>query len=536
MYYKAEAYVGSEYAGKILWDNGLDTVYVSDNPVLNAQHVVFEAAKGYKYGLPYHVALSSVTSTPARYLGMGERLGKIKPGFDADIVVWDSDPLSVGASPVQVWIDGIAQFNDPVQLDKPVSAPIVPDESLSQIPENPASLKDVVFTGVSRMLLSWRASAEGSLSVIIKDGKISCIGRCESELQAASESGVKVINLKNGYVTNGFTAFGSLIGLNEIDMESDTDNGASDGRTFSRGIDGLALDSKKLNVAHRYGITKAITAPKHSSGIARHGTSVGFRTGAEHALEDDAVWSEDVSVHYTLTLDAKTGDTPSISSAVGDLRSKLLAAITSEDKITDPYSEKAFLRKVVNGELPLVLSAHSASAIAAIIRLKSDVETTIAQANSDRSKLRVAILGGAESHILAKELARADIGVVLAPLLPYSTSWEQRHSLTGAPLTNGTAVDALLDAGVVVAIGLYEDWVVRDLALFAGIAYRNGEGRLSERAALDLISANVYKVLGIEEPKGTGTSDFVVFEGNPLEIGSRIKAVGGGSGSVDVME
>ena len=52
MYYKAEAYVASERAGKILYDNGITPVYVSDNPVINAQHVVFEAAKAYKNGLP----------------------------------------------------------------------------------------------------------------------------------------------------------------------------------------------------------------------------------------------------------------------------------------------------------------------------------------------------------------------------------------------------------------------------------------------------------------------------------------------------
>ncbi|PKS13257.1 hypothetical protein jhhlp_000028 [Lomentospora prolificans] len=535
MYYKAEAFVGSEYAGKILWDNGLDTIYVSDNPVLNAQHVVFEAAKGYRYGLPYHVALASVTTTPARYLGMGERLGKIKPGFDADIVVWDSDPLSVGATPVQVWIDGIAQFKDPVKLDKPVSDSITPDESLANIPKESVNYKDVVFTGVSKVWLSGHPSAFGRLNVIVQDGQLSCFGRCEAQMRTAAEAGVKVIDLKNGHLTDGFTAFGSLIGLNEIDMESDTDNGASGGKAFSRGIDGLALDSKKLHVAHRYGVTKAISAPRHSGGISRHGTGVGFRTGAKHALLDDAVWGDDVSVHYSLTLNAKTGDTPSISSAVGALRSKLLEAISSDDKVTDPYSEKAFLKKVVQGELPLILSAHSANTIAAVIRLKSDVEKAITESGSSETKLRIAILGGAESHIVAKELAQADVGVVLAPLLPYSTSWEERRSLTGAPLTNGTAVDALVDAGVVVAIGLYEDWVVRDLALHAGIAYRNGEGRLSEREALGLISTNVYKLLGIDEPKGAGTTDFVVFEGNPLEIDSRIKAVGLG-GSVDVTE
>lgn len=96
----AKAYVGSEYAGKHLYNAGLTPVYVSDNPVLNAQHVVFEAAKVYHYGLPYHAALANVTTAPAEELGLGRRLGKVKPGFDADVAVWDSDPLSIGAAPV----------------------------------------------------------------------------------------------------------------------------------------------------------------------------------------------------------------------------------------------------------------------------------------------------------------------------------------------------------------------------------------------------------------------------------------------------
>ncbi len=42
MWYKAEAYIGSEYAGRHLYDNQLVPIYVSDNPILNAQHVVFK--------------------------------------------------------------------------------------------------------------------------------------------------------------------------------------------------------------------------------------------------------------------------------------------------------------------------------------------------------------------------------------------------------------------------------------------------------------------------------------------------------------
>src|ERR1700753_3595738 len=94
VYYKVAAYPATEGAGKILYDAGLTPVYVSDHvAAVNAQHLVLEAAKAYSNGLPYHAALASVTSAPAELLGLGERIGKVKEGFDADLVVWDADPL-----------------------------------------------------------------------------------------------------------------------------------------------------------------------------------------------------------------------------------------------------------------------------------------------------------------------------------------------------------------------------------------------------------------------------------------------------------
>ncbi|KAM0323735.1 hypothetical protein ACHAQA_008672 [Verticillium albo-atrum] len=536
MYYKSEAYVGSEYAGKILWDKGLTPVYVSDNPVINAQHVLFEAAKGYRYGLPYHAALASVTTASAELLGLGERLGKIKPGYDADLVVWDSDPLSVGAAPAQVWIDGFAQFENPVELRKPLKEPTAPD---STVPVDGATTqhKDVVFTGVTKVLLTDgqdQSSSDTPINVVVSEGEITCLGQCTVEVNAARQATHQFIALKDGHLTHSFTAFGSLIGLNAIDYEENTANGASS--QFSRGVDGLAFDTKKLRVAHQYGITKAISAPTFSGGLTHRGTSVGFLTNAQHALEKDAVWSEDVAVHYTLTLDAKQGDTPSISTAVGALRKALLEAVAFNDTITDLHSEQAFLKKVVDGDVPLVLTVHSADTISTVLRLKSDVESALdASESSSSTKLQVVILGGAEAHIVASELAAAEVGVVLAPFQSYATSWDQRRALTGAPLTNGTAIDVLVDAGVTTAIGLEEDWLIRDLALLAGIAYHNGGGRLTEKAALDLVSTNVYKLLGIKEKSARNDGHFLVFEGSPLDIGSRVRAVSNGRKDVMVM-
>ncbi|KAK0927191.1 hypothetical protein LTR29_017694 [Friedmanniomyces endolithicus] len=531
MYYKAEAYVASEQAGKILYENGVTPVYVSDNPVLNAQHVVFEAAKAYRNGLPYHVALAGVTSASASLLGLGGRIGKVKPDFDADVVVWDSDPLSVGAAPVQVWIDGVPQFEDPVELVKPVGKPMEVDLALQDIKDTMVEVMDVIFAGVSKVMLPGRESTSTDQTgwIVIRNGTITCSSDCNEAVFTAQNEGVPVVQLSNGHIIPPFIAIGSTLGLVEIAGEEDTQDGSNDASTFSRAVDGLMLDMRGLKASYRHGVTRAITAPVHKGG-GHQGVSVGFRIGAKHALEEGAVWQEEVGVHYTFTLAAKEdGKTPSMSSAVDTLRTKLMKAVqANETTETSPMEEKK-LRAVINGTLPLILTVHSADTIATLLRLKTEIETATSH------PLRLVIHGGAESHLLAPELAASNTSVILAPLLPYSVSWDQRRSLTGAPLTNGTAVDVLFAAGVKVGISTAEDWEIRDLDLLAGIACANSGGRIGEVDALRMVSGSIYEMLGLSSVKGVGSRDeFVVYEGSPFKINSRVRAVADGRGEVSV--
>jgi hypothetical protein len=72
--------------------------------------------------------------------------------------------------------------------------------------------------------------------------------------------------------------------------------------------------------------------------------------------------------------------------------------------------------------------------------------------------------------------------------------------------------------------------------LFAGIASKNSGGMIGEKEALGLISGNVYDILGLENAKGDAKEEWIVFEGHPLEIRSRVVAVADGRGRVDVWE
>ncbi|KAG9758620.1 amidohydrolase, partial [Aureobasidium melanogenum] len=531
MYYKVESYRASEQSGKILYENGITPVYVSDNPVINSQHVKHEAAKAYGYGLPYHAALNGLTSAPAELLGMGERLGKVKPGFDADIVVWDSDPLSLGAAPVQVWIDGAPQFKHPVELKKPLTPPIKPDLLLAGDHEEAETDKDVVFTGVTNIRIPGLTSSselKGPATVVVSQGKIVCAGSCDTEARTATKKNARTVALRNGYLTRPLTAFGSGLGLQEIMAQPQTHDGSVNDKVWAHAVDGLLLDGKNLFAAYRHGVTKAISAPMadNYAGISLRGVSAGFLTGAKTPMSKGAVFAEEAAVHYDFTLNARNDANPSISSLVADLRHKLLEAVKNNETITDSFAEAASLKKVVEGKSALVLSVHSADAISALLRLKSTVEY------ASKTSLRLVVLGAAESHLVAEELAAAKVAVVLAPLLPWAQSWDQRRSLMGAPLHNGTAIDVLLDAGVRVAIGVDEIWETRDLGLTAGIALKNSEGRLTEQQALDLVSTNFYDFLGLEMPDAG--SEFVVYEGSPLEIGGRVVAIADGSGKTEV--
>ncbi|MCB9914567.1 MAG: amidohydrolase family protein [Planctomycetes bacterium] len=57
-------------------------------------------------GLPPKVALRAMTLEPAEVLGLGDRLGSISAGKDANLVFFDRDPFEPGVRPVAVMLEG----------------------------------------------------------------------------------------------------------------------------------------------------------------------------------------------------------------------------------------------------------------------------------------------------------------------------------------------------------------------------------------------------------------------------------------------
>ncbi|KAG5639405.1 hypothetical protein H0H81_002937 [Sphagnurus paluster] len=542
--YKREAYRGSEFAPRILSDNGLRVVMKSDHPVLNSRHLVYEAQQAHYYGLAENLALAAVTSTPATVIGQDHRIGFIKTGYDADVIVWDSHPLALGATPKQVFIDGIAQIAQPFSVKK--AAP------LQRAPETPnfdkemedtlkydglpplQPIKDysgiVTFTNVSSIHLRhgrsirevFSASVEKRAGkVIIERGHVKCAGHCSEDAVA---HGSRRINLHGGSISPGLLTYGSSLGVTEIQMESSTNDGdvfdpltgkvpsivGGDG-SIIQAVDGLQFDGRNSLSAYRFGVTTGIVAPTSSGFLS--GLSTAFSTGVAHRMVEGAVLQNVTALHVTVG-----HSKASVSTQIATLRRLILGGGDGDLAVR--------FHQVAEGELPLVIEVHSADIMASLIHLKQEAE------HRSGNIIKMTFSGASEAHLLAKEIGENGVGVILSPSRPFPSTWQSRRILPGAPLTEQNAVAVLTANNVTVGLGVEEAWAARNLRFDVGWSALQTNGQLSKSEALALASTNLEILLGLN----TENSDLVATQGGDLISfeGKVISVVSPGRGVVDL--
>jgi hypothetical protein len=109
--YKVEAYDAIPYNAALLTRRGV-IVSINSDDAAEATHLNQEAAKSIKFGgLSHDEALKMVTLNPAIQLGIERRVGTIDVGKDADLVIYNHDPLSAYAVVQRTLIDGRVYFD-----------------------------------------------------------------------------------------------------------------------------------------------------------------------------------------------------------------------------------------------------------------------------------------------------------------------------------------------------------------------------------------------------------------------------------------
>jgi hypothetical protein len=293
-------------------------------------------------------------------------------GYDADIVIWDSHPLSLGATPLQVYIDGIAQLENPTSKLKPFEYQSIPPspnfdkeaketlvhDGLPPLNINNVTTKRVIFKNVSGLWVKdgyavqeLARSGQAPLTVVVEDGQITCSGECSSELMDKSSV---TIDLEGGSIFPALVASGTGLGLGEIALEAST----SDGSIFDplsvvtpeiikgvvpRALDGLQFGTRDAlyvqsgillifyanllgRLAYRAGVGSAITAPLSGGWLS--GISTYLSLGADSKVSKGAIVQPFVAIH----LHIKHGARASVSTQIAALRGLLYDALQIESR------------------------------------------------------------------------------------------------------------------------------------------------------------------------------------------------------------
>lgn len=85
---------------------GIMTAVTTDHPVSLIQSLPLCAGLAVKAGLPMEEGLKSITIYPAVICGVGERLGSLEVGKDADIAIFDGNPMKIFTNTLYTIIDG----------------------------------------------------------------------------------------------------------------------------------------------------------------------------------------------------------------------------------------------------------------------------------------------------------------------------------------------------------------------------------------------------------------------------------------------
>ncbi|GAA5841787.1 hypothetical protein JCM11251_004064 [Rhodosporidiobolus azoricus] len=572
--YKREAWRGSPYAGKVLSEHNISVVYKSDHPVTDSRYLLFQAQQAHHFDLPPHLALASITTTPARVAGLDHRVGSLTVNYDADVVLWNAHPLSLGATPQQVWVDGIAQIVDPrppavakedelTRQTAPPSASLPADYDPTREQEddefdflNPGEtqrkkgmevVERVRFVGVGEAFVSSTSGrlrnlfkGEGPFDVVLEGGELVC-----AEKSCQSLSSDRVVDLQGGSLYPPLVGYGTGAGLLDIISEKSTLDGTVFDPLFQgslsvtqehlastaavKAVDGLVLGGKHLQVAEGAGVGKALVFPQGDGFLLGVGTA--FRTTAKNVLEAGAVIREATALHVRIGHTGKGSPyTPSISTQVAYLRFLLLSSLESDSASSTGYTPTNYFSLVAQGRLPLVIHTEKADIIATLISLKKEVET------ASKKEQRWIIHGAQEAYLLASELASANIAVILTPVRALPVDWDQRRALPGPPLTPKGPIEVLHEAGVKVAIGVQEEWQLRGLLWEVAWAQRLTDGRVSRKQAVEWVTTAFDELFDLKENKEQGASagkvEFVAYERDPFEFGSRLVAASTADGRV----
>ncbi len=343
------------------------------------------------------------------------------------------------------------------------------------------------------------------VTVLFDEKEILAVGT-----QVKVPEGARKIDGKGKVLCPGFIDPLSQLGLTEVDLEGQTRDLSFEKQPLVPGFQaasGFNPMTVWLPVERESGVTSAVLVP-----------SGGVLSGQMH-------WVSLTGSFRTLpNLETPVGILGSVAhdaaSAVGGSRGALWLTLSEvfDDARLYAANKKAFqenrlrklslsglhleaLQPVLQKKIPLVLEANRASDILAALRF------------AKAQNIRFVLVGAAEGHLVAAELAAAKVPVIVTPSSQIPQSFDALHA-------RDDLAGRLEKAGVDVVLAA-QDNSHRRLRQEAGIAVAYG---MTRPQALAAITGNTARALGLGLVGKVATkhrADLVLWTADPLEISSQ---------------
>ena len=356
-------------------------------------------------------------------------------------------------------------------------------------------------------------------TVLIQNGRITAVGA-----GVAVPAGARRIDAAGKWVTPGLIESSTQLGLREVEGLDETNDAEIRDVAQQRDpvdqvqaafnvTEGLNPRSMVIPVTRIAGITTAVTRPSGSL-IAGQGAMIDM---LGNTIEQMSIVSP-VGMFASMSENARgtvggprAAITMRLREVLEDARAYARNRQAFERGETREYSASRLdmeaLQPVLAGRLPLVLEAHRASDIQLALRIAREYD------------LRLVLTGGTEAWMVADDLARARVPVVVKVLSNLPQSFES----LGATYENAVR---LRRAGVQVALTSGETFKAFNLRQEAGNAVAYGLSWAEAFRAITLYPAQIWGVAdryGSLEPGKV--ANVVVWDGDPLELLTNVNHV-----------
>jgi imidazolonepropionase-like amidohydrolase len=374
----------------------------------------------------------------------------------------------------------------------------------------PLSAQTVAITNARIHTIAGPVIERGT--VIIRDGKIAAVGA-----DVTVPAGARVIDGTGKIVTPGLLDSSTGLGTVEIDADDPSNDRSVTGDRITAAFnvaDNLNPFSTLLPVTRVEGITRAVVAPGNGSTIiAGQGVLIDLGgQGLAISIERNPV------AMFAVLGEAGAGRAGgSRAAAILRLREALQDArdyannrTAFENAQRRDYAlsrlDLEALLPVIRGALPIVVNVNRASDILAAMRVAREFN------------LRLIVSGATEGWMVARELAAANVPVIINPMVNIPGM-----EALGITLENAARLHA---AGATVVFASFDSHNSRNIKQLAGNAVSYG---MPYDAALRAMTLNPARLWGIAERYGTlevgKDADVVVWSGDPLELTTVVEHV-----------